>query len=160
HLHYTVREPWGVVARIIPYNHPIMFAASRVAPALVAGNAIVVKAPDQTPLSGLRMAELFAEVLPPGLVTVLTGLGSVAVDARVRALAEEVRVGDPLDPATEMGTMVSKAQHGKVLSYIEAGRSAGAKLVTGGGRPPELDRGYYVSPTLFTGVDPSMKIAR
>ena len=84
HLHYTQREPFGVVARIIPYNHPLMFAAGRLAAPLVAGNAVVVKAPDQTPLSALRMGELFAEVLPAGLVGVLSGRGSVAGEALVR----------------------------------------------------------------------------
>ena len=65
HLHYTVREPFGVVGRIIAYNHPLMFA-TRAATPLIAGNAVIVKTPDQAPLSGLRLAELAAEVLPPG----------------------------------------------------------------------------------------------
>src|SRR5690606_34390690 len=76
HLHYTVREPYGVVARIVPYNHPIMFAASRLAAPLLAGNAVILKAPDQTPLSALRMGELFAPLLPPGILSVLTGRGA------------------------------------------------------------------------------------
>src|SRR5690606_15199843 len=50
-LHYTVREPYGVVARLVPYNHPIMFATTRIAAPLMAGNSVVLKAPDQTPLS-------------------------------------------------------------------------------------------------------------
>jgi 2-formylbenzoate dehydrogenase len=55
-LHYSVQEPYGVVGRIVPFNHPIFFAAAKVAAPLVAGNAVVLKAPDQTPLSALRMA--------------------------------------------------------------------------------------------------------
>jgi hypothetical protein len=50
HLHYTVREPFGVVARIVPYNHPLFFSASKLAPPLVAGNAVILKAPHQAPL--------------------------------------------------------------------------------------------------------------
>jgi 2-formylbenzoate dehydrogenase len=83
HLHYTVREPFGVVARIIAYNHPLMFA-TRAATPLVAGNACILKTPDQAPLSGLRLAELAADVLPPGLLTVLAGSGAVVGDAMAR----------------------------------------------------------------------------
>jgi 2-formylbenzoate dehydrogenase len=83
HLHYTIREPFGVVGRIIAYNHPLMFA-TRAATPLVAGNACIVKTPDQAPLSGLRLAELAAEVLPPGLLTVLAGSGPVVGDAMSR----------------------------------------------------------------------------
>jgi 2-formylbenzoate dehydrogenase len=82
------------------------------------------------------------------------------VVGRIGELAAAVRVGQPLDPETEMGTVVSKAQHEKVLGYIEQGRAAGAEVVTGGGRPPGLERGYFVSPTVFGGVRPEMSIAR
>lgn len=75
HLHYTMREPFGVVARIVPYNHPIMFAASKIAAPLMAGNAVILKAPDQAPLSALRLGELLAEVVPAGLLSILTGHG-------------------------------------------------------------------------------------
>ncbi|HKQ00434.1 MAG TPA: aldehyde dehydrogenase family protein, partial [Actinomycetes bacterium] len=74
-LHYTVREPFGVVGRIIPYNHPVMFACEKIAAPLAAGNAVVLKPAEQTPLSALRLAALALEVLPPGLVSVLTGDG-------------------------------------------------------------------------------------
>jgi 2-formylbenzoate dehydrogenase len=84
HLNYTVREPWGVVAKIIPYNHPIMFASAKLAAPLLAGNAVVLKLPHQTPLSGLRMAELFAQALPPGLLAVLSGAGPATGEALVR----------------------------------------------------------------------------
>jgi 2-formylbenzoate dehydrogenase len=75
HLHYTVREPYGVVGRIIPFNHPIMFAAGKIAAPLVAGNTVVVKPAHQTPLSALRMGELFADLLPPGVLNIVTGAG-------------------------------------------------------------------------------------
>jgi 2-formylbenzoate dehydrogenase len=73
HLHYTLREPFGVVGRIVPFNHPIFFAAGKVAAPLVAGNTVVLKPADQTPLSALRFVELATEVLPPGVLNVVTG---------------------------------------------------------------------------------------
>ncbi|SFU33611.1 betaine-aldehyde dehydrogenase [Polaromonas sp. YR568] len=72
-LNYTVREPLGVVARVVAYNHPLMFAAMRVAAPLAAGNTVVVKAPDQAPLSCLRLAELIGGIFPPGVVNFLAG---------------------------------------------------------------------------------------
>ena len=77
HLHYTVRQPFGVVARIVPYNHPLMFAASKLAAPLLAGNTVILKAPDQAPLSTLRLGELLADVVPPGVVSFISGIGSV-----------------------------------------------------------------------------------
>ena len=74
-LHITVREPYGVVGRIIPFNHPIGFAASRIAPALVAGNSILVKPPEQSPLSACILSEICQEYFPRGLVNILTGEG-------------------------------------------------------------------------------------
>lgn len=72
-LHYTVREPFGVVGRIVPFNHPFMFAAGKIAAPLVAGNTVVLKPAVQTPLSALRLGELAAEILPPGVLNVVTG---------------------------------------------------------------------------------------
>jgi 2-formylbenzoate dehydrogenase len=83
-LHYTLQEPYGVVGRIVPFNHPLFFAAGKVAAPLVAGNAVVLKAPDQTPLSALRMAELAEDVFGPDLCAVVTGRGAVAGQALVR----------------------------------------------------------------------------
>lgn len=75
HLDYTIREPLGVVGRIIAYNHPIMFATMRCAAPLAAGNTIIVKPSEQAPLSALRLAEIIRdeELLPPGVYNVLTG---------------------------------------------------------------------------------------
>lgn len=83
-FHYSVQEPYGVVGRIVPFNHPLFFAGAKVAAPLVAGNAVVLKAPDQTPLSALRMAELAAEVFGPDLCSVITGRGAVSGQALVR----------------------------------------------------------------------------
>lgn len=252
HLHYTVREPFGAVARIVPYNHPLMFAASKLAAPLLAGNGVVIKAPDQTPLSALRLGELIAEMasLPPGLISLLTGrgqvvgaalaahplirriafTGSVATGQTVlrtaatagiksvtlelggknpmivmpdadpalaaagavngmnfhwtggqscgstsrlfvhRSLIDEVlerigagvsgvRVGDPLDPATEMGSMVTGEHRDRVIGFIDRARGEGARLVAGGGRPAGLDAGAYVEPTVFADVDPASELA-
>lgn len=72
-LNYTTREPLGVVARIVAYNHPLMFSAMKIGAPLAAGNTVVVKPPVQAPLSALRMAELIGDIFPPGVVNVLPG---------------------------------------------------------------------------------------
>ena len=72
-LNYTVREPLGVVARIGAFNHPLLFVGGKVAAPLVAGNTIVIKPAEQTPLSALRIAELWEGVFPPGVFNVVTG---------------------------------------------------------------------------------------
>jgi betaine-aldehyde dehydrogenase len=72
-LNYTLQEPLGVVARIVAFNHPLMFAAARLAAPLAAGNTVVIKAPDQAPLSTLRLAELVGGIFPPGVVNFLCG---------------------------------------------------------------------------------------
>ncbi|CAL9435289.1 aldehyde dehydrogenase [Streptomyces sp. NPDC058947] len=76
------------------------------------------------------------------------------------AAAGALTVGDPLDPATEVGPLVAKRQQRRALDYIRIGQEEGAKILTGGGRPPGLERGWYVEPTLFGDVDNSMRIAR
>jgi len=81
------------------------------------------------------------------------------VDALTAAVANMV-VGDPMDPATEIGPLTSARQRERVEGYISAGRDEGASVALGGGRPSGLDRGWYVEPTVFTGVDNSMRIAQ
>ncbi len=117
-LTYTLRQPLGVVARIVAFNHPLMFAASRAAAPLAAGNALLLKPSDQAPLSALRLAELSADLFPPGVINVLPGdrvcgealssssrvrkvslIGSVATGRAVlRAAAESIK-----DTALELG---------------------------------------------------------
>jgi len=249
-LNYTLRQPWGVVAKIIAYNHPLMFATWRAAAPLAAGNAVVVKTPEQAPLSALRLMEIAGDHFPPGVFNVLSGdretgaalvahpgvdkislVGSVpagravlraaaerivpcllelggknaliaypdadpakvargvvkgmnfawcgqscgstsraflhasihdAVVDEIRRLVAEIRPGLPTDPTTRMGALISRAQLDKVVSYIEAARAEGARLVCGGGRPadPALARGYFVEPTVFADVSHTMRIAR
>lgn len=83
------------------------------------------------------------------------------VEAIAAAGAESLSVGDPFDPATELGPLVSAVQRDRVVAYIEAGIAEGARLIAGGPTPPDgLDRGYYVRPTVFSDVTPDMRIVR
>jgi len=249
-LNFSLREPLGVVTRIIPFNHPFMFAAGKSAAPLAAGNAVAVKPPEQAPLSALRLAELIGDLLPPGVFNVVPGdretgaalaahrdvamvaiIGSVkAGRAVMRAASDTVKPlllelggknaliaypdADPAevaaamvagmnftwcgqscgstsraflhesihdavldeaksrvatfqpgvatDPATTMGAIVSRAQLERVLDFIDAAKREGARLVCGGGVPadPKLAGGFFVEPTIFAGVTPSMRIAR
>ena len=72
-VNFSVREPLGIVARIVAFNHPFMFSAGKMAAPLASGNAVIVKPPEQAPLSGLRLAELIGQLFPAGVVSVLTG---------------------------------------------------------------------------------------
>ncbi len=83
-LDYTRRQPFGVVARILPFNHPISFAAGKIAAPLIAGNTVVLKPAEQTPLSALVLASLAREHLPPGVLNVLSGDGPNCGAALVR----------------------------------------------------------------------------
>jgi acyl-CoA reductase-like NAD-dependent aldehyde dehydrogenase len=80
-------------------------------------------------------------------------------DAFARA-ASALKVGDPLDPATQVGPLVARRRQRRTLDYIRIGQEEGAKILTGGGRPAGLEKGWYVEPTLFGDVDNSMRIAR
>ncbi len=84
HLHATVREPYGIVARIVPFNHPLMFAVARTAAALASGNAVIVKPPETSPLSAMVLAEIARDSLPAGIFNIVTGGGRTVGDAIVR----------------------------------------------------------------------------
>ena len=73
HLNLTLRQPYGVVAKINPFNHPFRFCAEKSASALAAGNTVVIKGPEQAPLSSLRLGELCEGIFPPGVVNIVTG---------------------------------------------------------------------------------------
>ncbi|MGY2032652.1 aldehyde dehydrogenase family protein [Nocardia gipuzkoensis] len=81
------------------------------------------------------------------------------VDAMVDAV-RSMRVGDPMDPDTVIGPLVSKTQYDRVRGYIETGKREGAVVACGGGRPADLETGYFIEPTVFTGVDNRMTIAQ
>src|SRR6202008_317236 len=75
-------------------------------------------------------------------------------------LARSLTVGDPLDPETKVGPLVSERQRDRVESYIAKGKADGARITTGGRRPEGFDRGWFVEPTIFAGVDPKATIAQ
>jgi len=247
---YTLREPVGVIAAIVPWNFPLLLTIWKVAPALAAGNTVIVKPSSNTPLTALKFAEIAQEAgLPDGVLNVITGKGSVIgmglvkhpgvdkiaftgetktgieimkagaetlkkvtlelggkspnivfadadLEAAVRgatvgifygkgevcaagsrlfvekkihdefveklaARAKKMLPGDPLDPKTRFGAIVSKSQMEKVLRYIAAGKEEGATLVAGGERVQvgNLD-GNFVLPTVFDRVQSGMRIAR
>jgi betaine-aldehyde dehydrogenase len=81
------------------------------------------------------------------------------LDALVQRLSE-LRIGDPMDEATEVGPLSFRAHHERVTAYVESGRREGATLLHGGARPAHLDRGFFLEPTLFADVDDGMTIAR
>ena len=246
---YTVHEPVGVVAAIVPWNFPLQMAAQKLAPALATGNVVLLKPAEQTPLSALRLVEILEEAgLPPGTLSVLNGgpeTGKALVDhpgvdkisftgstdvgreivkrsagnlkrvslelggksphiifadadleaaakaaymgifynqgqcccagSRIfverpvfEALAQQMvaragkaKLGPGLDPDTQMGALVSTEHMDRVLSYIDAGKKEGAKLLAGGERAGgPLANGWFVKPTVFVDVKDEMKIAR
>jgi len=249
-MHFVLREPIGVVGAISPWNYPLLMAVWKIAPALAAGNTVVLKPAEQAPLSCLRLAELFGEAGgPDGVFNVINGPGEItgkalalhndvdkitftgstatgklitqyagqsnlkkvglecggkspqvfmgdladidrAVTAAINGIyanmgevcnaASRLLVdrsihddfvqrfiesgrdayvpGDPLDPETTLGPLVTAADQERVLGMIEGGRKAGAKLAFGGDAPNRP--GAYVNPTLFTGVTNEMEIAR
>ncbi|MET0456980.1 MAG: aldehyde dehydrogenase family protein [Mycobacterium sp.] len=83
-VNYSLRQPYGLIARIIPFNHPFMFASSKLAAPLAAGNTVIIKPSEHTSLSALRLGELTRGLLPDGVVNVVTGYGAEAGDAIVR----------------------------------------------------------------------------
>src|SRR3954466_210702 len=249
-VNFSVREPLGVVGRIIPFNHPFMFAAGKSGAPLAAGNTVVLKPPEQAPLSALRLAELIDGILPPGVWNVVPGgkevgqvlashpatamtalIGSVppgravmkaasdtlkpvllelggknaliafpdadleavsaavvdgmnftwcgqscgstsrafihekiydAVIERAKGSIKRYKPGIPTNPATTMGSIVSKVQYERVMKYIAAGKEDGARLVTGGKRPddPALAKGLFIEPTIFADVNMGMRIGK
>ncbi|WP_301171932.1 aldehyde dehydrogenase family protein [Brevibacillus nitrificans] len=248
-FNYTLREPLGVIGAIVPWNFPLMLAMWKLAPALAAGNTIVIKPAEQTPISMLELAKVFQEAgIPDGVINVVPGFGAVAGDAlsshpdvdkiaftgststgrlimqaaskhlkpvslelggkspnivfadaelddavngalfgiyfaqgQVCAAgsrlfvqdsvydrfldafskkAQTIRVGNPLDPATQMGPQVSMAQLERIEHYVEKGLEEGANLVLGGKRNPQAGTGYFFTPTIFENVTNNMTIAR
>ncbi|MEQ1920053.1 MAG: aldehyde dehydrogenase family protein, partial [Elusimicrobiota bacterium] len=109
-LHYTVREPVGVVGAIIPWNFPLLMAVERLAPALACGNAIVLKPAEQTPLSALWRGELLLEAgVPAGVVNVVPGFGPTAGAAIARHMGIDKVT---FTGSTEVGREVVKASAG------------------------------------------------
>ena len=107
-LHFTLREPLGVIARIVAYNHPVMFAASKIAAPLAAGNTVVLKPPEQAPLSSLKLAEIIGDVFPPGVVNVVPG-------------GAECGKSLTIDPLVKKITLIGSVATGKAIQSAAAG---------------------------------------
>src|SRR4051812_47329964 len=111
-LNYTLREPVGVVGQVVPWNFPLMFTSWKMAPALAAGNTLVMKPAEITPLTSLRIAELMAESgLPDGVVNIVPGLGAVAG----QAIAEHPRIAKiAFTGSTATGRRIVRASAGNL----------------------------------------------
>ena len=122
-LAYTQREPLGIVAAVLPWNVPLMLMAIKIAPALVAGNTVIVKSAEETPLAVLRAAELLSEVLPPGVLNVLSGDG--------------VGCGAPLvaHPQVAKITFTGSVETGKLIYKAAAAKLVPVTLELGGKSP-------------------------
>jgi betaine-aldehyde dehydrogenase len=123
-LNYTLMQPFGVVGRIIPFNHPFMFAASKIAAPLIAGNTVVLKPSEHTSTSALRLAELCCEVFPPGVVNVVTGLGEEAGDALV------------VHPAVRRLAFIGSAEIGRAIQRRAATHVVKTVTLELGGKNP------------------------
>ncbi len=121
-LHYTVREPYGVVGRITPFNHPLMFAAAKLAAPLIAGNTVILKPAEQTPLSALALCTDLAEVFPPGVVNVVTG----------DRVAGEALVAHPL---VRRIALIGGLETGRAVMRAAADRVKAVTLELGGKNP-------------------------
>jgi len=122
-LDYVMREPWGVVGQIIPWNFPLLMAAWKLAPALAAGNCSILKPAQQTPLSALRVAELIGDIVPKGVVNVLTGRGP--------------EVGTPLvkHPKVKKIAFTGSTEVGRQVMALAAAHVADVTLELGGKNP-------------------------
>jgi acyl-CoA reductase-like NAD-dependent aldehyde dehydrogenase len=251
-LSYTRREPLGVVGAIIPWNAPVLLGALKIAPALCAGNTLVLKAAEDAPLGVLLMAEICQDFLPAGVLNVLTGTGEecggplaqhklvrklsftgstevgkiimhaaaerivpvslelggkspaiVYPDAnedwvvdgviagmrftrqsqsctagsrlflhadifdsfldKLRTKTQALKLGDPLDEATDIGAIINDKQFRKVCGYVNEGlQRADARLVFGGLPPTDgpLSEGYFAVPTVFADTSNDWRLAR
>lgn len=121
-LSYTLREPYGVVGRIIPFNHPFNFAAAKVAAPLAAGNAVILKAPDQAPLGALALAELVGDLFPAGVLTVLTGTG-IEVGNAISVHPKIPRIGFIGSVPAGQAVMRASAEHIKHVTLELGGKN-------------------------------------
>jgi aminobutyraldehyde dehydrogenase len=121
-FHYILREPLGVVGCIVPWNYPLLMAAWKLAPALAAGNTVVLKPSEQTPLSALKLATLLAELFPPGVINVICGRGH-SVGAPLVAHPAVAMISLTGDVATGE-KILAAAAHGTKRTHLELGGKA------------------------------------
>src|SRR5258706_210472 len=161
---FMVYIPLGAGAAIPPWNFPAAIATGMTAAALVAGNTLVLKPSEESPVIGTKMVEILYEAgVPKQALQFVTGLGEIAGDALVKhpetrvERTKKVSVGPAEDPGNYMGPVVSEGALQGILNYIEVGRKEG-KVVAGGGRAP--GDGYFVQPTVIADVDPKARVAQ
>ncbi|MFC6919523.1 gamma-aminobutyraldehyde dehydrogenase [Meiothermus taiwanensis] len=123
HTSMIRRDPVGVVASIAPWNYPLMMAAWKLAPALAAGNTVVLKPSEQTPLTTLKLAEFLAEIFPPGVVNVITGVGETVGSTLIH------------QPAVRMISLTGDVATGKRVLEAAAGSLKRTHLELGGKAP-------------------------
>ncbi len=249
-LTLTIREPLGVVGAIIAWNVPLLLMSLKVAPALVAGNTVVIKSAEEAPYTVLRAAELMNTILPPGVLNMISGDGPTTGEALVKhpgidkvtftgsvetgktiyknisqklipvtlelggkspmIVCEDVdlekavdgaltsmrftrqgqsctaasrifvhesifdrfleamkkklngmKMGDPMDPETDIGSVISEGQYAKILKYIEIGKADGtAHTCSALPTDAKLSKGLFVQPVLFTGLPNSHQLCQ
>jgi acyl-CoA reductase-like NAD-dependent aldehyde dehydrogenase len=139
---YHFHEPLGVVGQIIPFNFPLLMAAWKLAPALAGGNCTVIKPASTTPWSILKLAELIGDVVPPGVLNIVTGPGGEIG----KALATSRRIAKI--------AFTGETVTGRLIMQYAAGLAEGAELLIGGKQPKlegELADGYFFEPTVLKG---------
>src|SRR5207249_2352069 len=144
------REAIGVVGSIAPWNYPLMMATWKLGPALAAGNTVVLKPSEWTPLTAVKLAELAADIFPPGVLNVITGDGDLV------PVVSHIKVGDPLADDTEMGPLVTEEQLTRVSGFVDRARKAGAQVLTGGARIKKA--GSWYEPTVVVPPGPDAEI--
>jgi acyl-CoA reductase-like NAD-dependent aldehyde dehydrogenase len=122
-LHYTVREPWGVVGRMITFNHPTMFTAARLGAALVAGNTVVLKPSELAPLSALAIGELAAAALPQGVVNVVVGGPATGAALVAHPAIERLSFTGSTATALRIQAAAAASGHMKTLTFELGGKN-------------------------------------
>ena len=248
-INYSIRRPVGVVGIISPWNLPLLLMTWKLAPALAAGNTVVIKPASLTPTTATLIGEICKEAgVPDGVVNIVNGSGGVvgtaltehkdvdaitftgetltgqtimtaaaktlkklsyelggknpniifadadldeviettlkssfinqgevclcgsriyversAYDEFIQKFVEKTKelvVGDPFDPQTKVGALISKDHYERVLSYVELAKEEGGEVLTGGVRPEGLEKGYYLEPTIITGLDRHCRVVK
>src|SRR5947209_3268201 len=153
HWNISTRVPIGPVGVITPWNTPFMLSTWKIAPALAAGCTVVHKPAEWSPVTADLLAKLVKQAgVPDGVLNTVHGIGEEAGKA--------LKVGHPLDPATEIGPLIHERHLAKVCSYFDVARKDGATIAVGGKPHDGPGGGHYVQPTLVTGAHSKMRVAQ